>query len=98
MQKRILAFTLAISLCHFGFANAQTDQSECQEAIGRYSRASKEISEYARIYGNCIWNSRGRNDAPVSSVLSKMLKTTLKKRFLDIARSADIARKGMTGR
>ena len=62
MQKRILAFTLAISLCHFGFANAQTDQSECQEAIGRYSRASKEISEYARIYGNCIWNSRGLND------------------------------------
>jgi Flp pilus assembly pilin Flp len=36
--------------------------------------------------------------APVSSVLSKILKTTLKKRFLDIARSADIARKGMTGR
>ena len=62
MQKRILAFTLAISLCHIGFANAQTDQSECQEAIGRYSRASREISEYARIYGNCIWNSRGLND------------------------------------
>jgi hypothetical protein len=60
MQKRVLAFTLAISLSHTGFANA--DQFECQEAIGRYSRATKEISEYLRIYTNCVWSSRGRND------------------------------------
>ena len=60
MQKRILALALAISFFHTGFANA--DQSDCQEAIGRYGHASREISEYARIYGNCVWNSRGLND------------------------------------
>ncbi len=62
MHKPVLAFTFAISLSYTGFANARTDQSECQEAIGRYSRASREISEFARIYDNCIWNSRGHND------------------------------------
>ena len=60
MHKCVLVFTLAICLCQTGFANA--DPSECREATVRYNRATKEISEYLRIYTDCVWSSRGRND------------------------------------
>ena len=85
MHKRVRAFTLAISLCHIGFANAQTDQSECQEAIGRYGRASKEIWNMLDYMANAYGIVAVGLIARVSSVPSKMIKTTLKKQFLDIA-------------
>jgi hypothetical protein len=87
MQKRVLAFTLAIILSHTGFANA--DQFECQEAIGRYSRATKEISEYLRIIPIAFGVVAVGMIARANLAPSKMLNTTLKKQFLDIARSAD---------
>ena len=46
MHKCVLVFTLAISLCHTGFANA--DPAECREATVRYNRATKELSEYLK--------------------------------------------------
>ena len=91
MHKRVRAFTLAISLCHIGFANAQTISPSAKRqsvAIAALPKKYRNMLEYmATAYGIVAVGMI----APVSSVPSKMLKTTLKKQFLDIARSVDSA-------